>query len=88
MQYFPDVLEKFSMLESDADVALALKEYFSELGVVNSANRFPVRGESGKRCYVVLFKNSLTAIKAANKFKLNPYAYNGVLVKLDSPPDE
>ena len=87
MQCYPEVFNRLSMLESDADVALALKEYFSMLGVVNSANRFPIRGESGKRCYVVLFKNPSTAINAANKFKLHPYAYNGVLVKLDMPPD-
>ena len=85
MQSISALYFKLSSVLSDADVAIALKDYFSEIGDVSSANRFPIRGESGKRCYVILFKSPLAAINAANRYKLHQYAFNGVLVKLDMP---
>lgn len=67
---------------SDGEVLVILQEYFSLIGTVNGIHRFPSADRPDKRCFLINFAHSADAYKAANRFKLRPYAFTGVLVEL------
>jgi hypothetical protein len=67
---------------SDGEILVILQEYFSLMGAVNGVHRFPSADRSEKRCFLINFAHSADAYKAANRFRLRPYAFTGVLVEL------
>jgi hypothetical protein len=84
MQRFTGLYEQLSKLESDGDVANALKDFFSEFGVVGSVGRFFALGETDKRNFLVQFRNSADAIRVTNRYKLRSFGFDGVLIELES----
>lgn len=82
MQRFSGFHEHLLKLESDGEITMALKEFFSEFGAVSSANRFFALDEAGKRFFLIQFKEFSDAIKAVNRYRLRSFGFDGVLVEV------
>ncbi len=83
MQNFSTLFAQLSVLKSDSEIVIALKEYFSRFGAVIRADRFFLLDVANKRNYLIQFQYSIDAIKVANRCRLRSFGFNGILVELE-----
>lgn len=78
-----EILNTFSSASPEPEIQVALSEFFEEYGRTESIQKSPLPSRtSGKREFVVTFRNQNDAFRAACSLRLRPFAYKGVVVEV------